>query len=114
MRSGGPCEALAAAERLAEHGVEAEVIDLRTLRPLDRETIGDSVGRTGRLVVVEEAPPQGGYAAEVVAVAAEGSGPVQARRVTMPDIPIPFAPSLEKAALPGEEDVVAAARALLD
>jgi pyruvate/2-oxoglutarate/acetoin dehydrogenase E1 component len=106
--------AVAAAERLAADGVEAEVIDLRTLRPLDGETIGDSVGRTGRLVVVEEAPPQGGYAAEVVALAVEGSEPVRARRVTMPDIPIPFAPSLEKAALPGEEDVVDAARALLD
>jgi acetoin:2,6-dichlorophenolindophenol oxidoreductase subunit beta len=105
--------ATAAAERLAGDGVEAEAIDLRTLRPLDRDTIADSVGRTGRLVVVEEGPPQGGYAAEVVALAVESSGPVPARRVTMPDIPIPFAPSLEQAAIPGEEAVAAAARSLL-
>jgi acetoin:2,6-dichlorophenolindophenol oxidoreductase subunit beta len=105
--------ATAAPERLAGDGVEADVIDLRTLRPLDRDTIADSVGRTGRLVVVEEGPPQGGYAAEVVALAVESSGPVPARRVTMPDIPIPFAPSLEQAAIPGEEAVAAAARSLL-
>jgi acetoin:2,6-dichlorophenolindophenol oxidoreductase subunit beta len=105
--------ALEAAEQLAAEGVEAEVIDLRTLRPLDGETIAESVGRTQRLVVVEEGPPQGGYAAEVVALAVERAGPVAARRVTMPDLPIPFAPSLEKAALPGAQDVLAAARALL-
>ncbi len=70
-------------------------------------------GRTERLVVVEEGPPQGGYAAEVVALAVEAAGPVAARRVTMPDLPIPFAPSLEKAALPGAEDVLGAVRELL-
>ena len=101
------------AERLVEDGVEAEVIDLRSLRPLDGETIGESVARTGRLVVVEEGPPQGGYAAEVVALAVEAAGPVSARRVTMPDLPIPFAPALEKHALPGADDVVAAVRSLL-
>jgi len=106
--------ALAAAERLAEEGVEADVLDLRTLRPLDRGAIGASVSRTRRLVCVEEGPPQGGYAAEVVAAAVEAGGPVAARRVTMPDIPLPFAPSLEQAALPGADAVVAAALDLVD
>jgi len=92
--------------------VSAEVIDLRSLRPLDSQAIGESIARTERLVVVEEGPPQGGYAAEVVALAVECAGPVAARRVTMPDLPIPFAPSLEKAALPDAERVAAAAREL--
>jgi acetoin:2,6-dichlorophenolindophenol oxidoreductase subunit beta len=64
--------------------------------------------------VVEEGPPQGGYAAEVVAAAVENAGPLAARRVTMPDLPIPFAPSLEKEALPGADRVAAAARVILD
>jgi acetoin:2,6-dichlorophenolindophenol oxidoreductase subunit beta len=105
--------ALEAAGELAGEGVEADVIDLRTLRPLDGDTIVGSVTRSGRLVVVEEGPPQGGYAAEVVALAVEVAGPLAVRRVTMPDLPIPFAPSLEKDALPGVADVVAAVRALL-
>jgi acetoin:2,6-dichlorophenolindophenol oxidoreductase subunit beta len=104
--------AMEAAQELAADGVDAEVIDLRALRPLDRETIVASVARTARLVVVEEGPPQGGYAAEVVALAVEAGVPVAARRVTMPDLPIPFAPSLEKDALPAADDVVTAVRAL--
>ena len=104
--------ALEAAEALAGEGVDAEVIDLRSLRPLDAETIGASVAKTGALVVIEEGPPQGGYAAEVVALAAESAGPVAARRVTMPDLPIPFAPNLEREALPGVDDVLEAVRAV--
>jgi pyruvate/2-oxoglutarate/acetoin dehydrogenase E1 component len=101
--------ALAAAEELAGEGVEAEVIDLRSLRPLDVEAIAASAARTGRVVVVEEGPPTGGYAAEVVAVAIEEAGrPVAARRVTMPDLPIPFAGALEDAVVPSAADVVAA------
>ena len=69
--------------------IEAEVIDLRTLRPLDTDTIAASAARTGRLVVVEEGPPMGGYAADVVALAVELAGPIRAKRVSMPDIPIP-------------------------
>jgi len=105
--------ALEAAEALAGDGVEAEVIDLRSLRPLDADAIGESVARTRRLVVVEEGPPQGGYAAEVVAIAVEAAGPIAARRVTMPDLPIPFAPTLEKTALPDSANVTAAARTLV-
>ncbi|MDP9188180.1 MAG: hypothetical protein M3O25_02905 [Actinomycetota bacterium] len=107
-------EALDAAAKAAEKGVEAEVIDLRSLRPLDAGTIGESVARTGRLVVVEEGPPQGGYAAEVVALAVEAAGPIAARRVTMPDLPMPFAPTLEAQARPDAEDVTAAVRSLLE
>jgi acetoin:2,6-dichlorophenolindophenol oxidoreductase subunit beta len=105
--------ALEAADALADDGIEAEVIDLRSLRPLDREAIGESVTHTRRLVAVEEGPPQGGYAAEVIALALEEAGPIAARRVTMPDLPIPFAPTLENVALPDSDDVAAAARALV-
>jgi pyruvate/2-oxoglutarate/acetoin dehydrogenase E1 component len=106
--------ALAAAEELAQEGIEAEVIDLRSLRPLDHETIAESAARTGRLVVIEDGPPVGGYAAEVLAVAAEEAGPVNVRRVCMPDIPIPFSPVLEDAALPSAERIVQAARSLCE
>jgi pyruvate/2-oxoglutarate/acetoin dehydrogenase E1 component len=104
--------ALAAAEELAADGIEAEVIDLRTLSPLDAETVIASVARTGRLVVVEEGPPTGGYAAEVVAVAVESGGSIAARRVTMPDLPIPFSGPLEDAAVPSARAVADAARFL--
>jgi pyruvate/2-oxoglutarate/acetoin dehydrogenase E1 component len=104
--------ALQAAEELAGAGIGAEVIDLRTLRPLDAETIARSAERTGRLVVVEEGPPQGGYGGDVIATAVELAGPLHARRVSMPDIPMPFAASLEDAAIPKAAQVVEAAQAL--
>ncbi len=103
--------ALEAAETLAADGTSAEVIDLRTIRPLDAEAVVASTSKTGRLVVVEEGPPTGGYAAEVVALAVE-HGAVAARRVTMPDLPIPFSAPLEDAALPSAGSVVAAVGAL--
>lgn len=106
--------ALEAAETLARDGIEAEVIDLRSLRPLDADAIAESVIQSRRLVVVEEGPPQGGYAAEVVALAVEAAGPIAARRVTMPDLPMPFAPPLEKHARPDAEDLTTAARELLN
>jgi acetoin:2,6-dichlorophenolindophenol oxidoreductase subunit beta len=105
--------ALAAADELAADGIDGEVIDLRTLSPLDVDTILESVTRTGRLVVVEEGPPTGGYAAEVVATAVEGGGTVAARRVTMPGLPVPFSGPLEDAAVPAAEAVAGAARSLL-
>jgi pyruvate/2-oxoglutarate/acetoin dehydrogenase E1 component len=104
--------ALAAAEQLAADGVDAEVIDLRTLRPLDAETIAGSAAKTKRLVVVEEGPPTGGYASDVVALAVEEVGPIQARRVSMPDTPIPFSGPLEDWSRPSVERVVEAVRAL--
>ena len=82
--------ALAAADELARDGVEAEVIDLRTLRPLDTATIAGSVAKTGRLVVVEEGPPTGGYASDVIALAVEEAGPIQreARGDARPSDPV--------------------------
>ena len=105
--------ALAAADELAAEGLEAEVIDLRTLRPLDAATIATSAEKTKRLVVVEEGPATGGYASDVIALAVEEAGPIAARRVAMPDIPIPFSATLEDWARPSAERVVAAAKALL-
>jgi pyruvate/2-oxoglutarate/acetoin dehydrogenase E1 component len=104
--------ALEAAETLAAEGAEAEVVDLRTLRPLDTSTVAESVARTGRLVVVEEGPPTGGYGGEVIASAVELVGPLAARRVAMPDLPIPFSGPLEDAVLPSAAAVAAAVRSL--
>ena len=104
--------AMSAADELAGDGVSAEVIDLRTLRPLDAETIARSAEKTGRLVVVEAGPPQGGYAGDVIATAVELAGPIHARRVSMPDIPMPFSGPLEDAAIPKPAQVVEAVRAL--
>jgi pyruvate/2-oxoglutarate/acetoin dehydrogenase E1 component len=107
-------ECLAAAETLAGEGIECEVIDMRTLRPPDTTTVLRSLERTNRLVVVEEGPRTGGWAAEIVATAAEeGLGDIDdIRRITTPDHPIPYSPPLEDAFLPGAEAIVAAVRAL--
>ncbi|MGL4651575.1 MAG: alpha-ketoacid dehydrogenase subunit beta [Caldilineaceae bacterium] len=109
-------EALAAAADLAGEGIEAEVIDLRTIRPYDAETMLESVRKTGRAVVVAEAPRLGGLAAELSATIAEEcfhdlKGPVQ--RVGGLDAPIPFSVVLEKFILPGKEQILAATRAAL-
>jgi len=107
-------ECLAAAEMLAGEGIECEVIDMRTLRPPDTATVLWSLERTNRLVVVEEGPRTGGWAAEIVATAAEeGLGDIDdIRRLTTPDHPIPYSPPLEDAFLPGAEAIAAAVRAL--
>jgi pyruvate dehydrogenase E1 component beta subunit len=107
--------ALKAAEKLAQEGIEAEVIDLRTLRPLDIELIVDSVKKTNRIVSVEEGWPRFGMGAEVAAIMMEEAfdyldAPVH--RVTGKDVPMPYAANLERLALPQVEDVVAAARAV--
>jgi pyruvate dehydrogenase E1 component beta subunit len=104
---------LAAAEELAADGVSAEVIDLRTLRPLDTATILSSVGRSGRIVVVEEGWRSGGIGAAVAARVAEHAfwdldAPIE--RVATAEVPIPYAKHLEDAALPQVADVVAAVR----
>ena len=107
--------ALKAAEELVNYGIEAEVIDLRTLRPLDTETITDSVMRTHRLVTVEEGWPFAGIGAEICTVICEevfdylDAPPI---RVTAEDVPLPYAASLEKLALPSAEKVVAAVLAI--
>ncbi len=106
---------LQAAEALAQEGIEAEVIDLRTLRPLDIPTIVESVKKTNRLVSVEEGWPRFGVGAELAAIAMEHAfdyldAPVC--RVTGKDVPMPYAANLERMALPQVEDVVSAVKAV--
>ncbi len=102
-----------AAETLAGEGIECELIDPRTTSPLDEDTILESVERTGRLVVVDEATPRCGMAADIAALVAEKAfaalkAPV--RRVTAPHTPVPFAPSLEKLYIPSPERIAAVVR----
>jgi pyruvate dehydrogenase E1 component beta subunit len=111
----GMSYALKAAEELAKKHIMAEVIDLRTLRPMDSETIVESVKKTGRLVTVEEGWGQSGVGAEIAArVMAQAFDYLDApvARVTGKDVPMPYAANLEKLALPSVEEVVAAARAV--
>ena len=107
--------ALEAAELLAGEGLSVEVIDPRTLSPLDEETILGSVERTGGLVVVDESPPHCSVASEIAAVVGEKAfdslnGPV--RRVTAPHTPVPFSPSLEEAYAPSVQAIVDAVRTI--
>ena len=105
--------ALEAAGRLAGEGIEAEVIDLRTLRPLDAETITRSVEKTGRIVSVEEGWPYAGIGSEVAArIAADAFDHLDAPpyRVCAADVPLPYAANLERLALPDAEDVIAGVR----
>jgi pyruvate dehydrogenase E1 component beta subunit len=107
--------ALEAAEQLAAEGIDAEVVDLRTLRPLDRDTIARSVAKTNRIVAVEEGWPYAGINSEIAAVLMETSfddldAPVH--RVCAADVPLPYAANLEKLALPKVEEIVAGVRAV--
>lgn len=109
-------EALAAAAELEKEGVSVEVIDLRTIRPYDAETVLDSVRKTGRAVVANEAPKIGGLAAELSATISEEcfhdlKAPVA--RVAGLDTPIPFSLVLEKYILPGKEQVIAGIRSVM-
>jgi pyruvate/2-oxoglutarate/acetoin dehydrogenase E1 component len=114
--SKGVRDCLRAAAELAERGVEAEVVDLRSLRPLDRETVLESVARTNRIVAVEEGPLVGGWAANLLGiVAAEGLHELDdAWALTCPETPIPYSPTLEDPFLPTEGRIVAAVLARLD
>jgi len=108
--------AMAAAEQLAKDGIEAEVIDLRTIRPLDTATIVESVKKTNRLVSLEEGWPFAGIGAELAAVMMEQAfdyldAPVV--RVTGEDVPMPYAANLEALALPSSAKVVAAVKSVL-
>jgi pyruvate/2-oxoglutarate/acetoin dehydrogenase E1 component len=105
----GVPDALAAADRLAEDGIDVEVIDLRSLRPLDVETVLESVAKTNRLLAVEEGPRTGGWAAGVVgAVAEEGLHELDdVWTLTTDETPIPYSPSLEDAFLPDPDAIVA-------
>jgi pyruvate dehydrogenase E1 component beta subunit len=109
-------ESLAAAEELAADSIEIEVVDPRTLVPLDLETILASVSRTHRVVVAHEAVLHGGFGAEItsqVQAAAFDELDAPVERVGAPFTPVPFSPPLEDAYLPGREDVAAAVRATL-
>jgi pyruvate dehydrogenase E1 component beta subunit len=108
---------LAVAQRLASEGVDAEVLDLRSIVPLDRAAILESVGRTHRLVIVDECHRSCGVAAEVAATVAESAfdqlrAPIH--RVVTEDVPIPFSRVLEEAVAPTEAKIEAAVRAVLD
>jgi pyruvate/2-oxoglutarate/acetoin dehydrogenase E1 component len=105
----GVHDCLEAADRLAAEGVSAEVIDLRTLRPLDLPTVLASVAKTNRVAVVEEGPLTGGWAGEVLAlVTEEGLGDLDdAWRIATDNTPIPYSPPLEDAFLPGPERIAA-------
>jgi pyruvate dehydrogenase E1 component beta subunit/2-oxoisovalerate dehydrogenase E1 component beta subunit len=109
-------EALATAEELATEGIEVEVVDLRSVKPLDTDTVMASVARTGRLLCVGEEWPWGGVTAEVIArVASEGFGLLDAppMRLNAKDTPVPFHPSLWAAHRPTARTITAAARNLL-
>jgi 2-oxoisovalerate dehydrogenase E1 component beta subunit len=107
--------ALEAAEILAKEGIELEVIDLRSLVPLDKERVLESVRRVNKVMILHEDTRTGGMAGEIAAILAEEAfddldGPIV--RVTAPDTPVPYAASLEDAFVPRAEDVVRAARRL--
>ncbi len=113
--SNGMTYALKGAEELAKENIDAEVVDLRTLRPMDTATIVESVKKTGRLVTVEEGWAQSGVGAEIAARVMKHAfdyldAPVA--RVAGKDVPMPYAANLEKLALPSVADVVAAAKAV--
>jgi pyruvate/2-oxoglutarate/acetoin dehydrogenase E1 component len=108
--------ALKAAALLAPEGIEAEVVDLRSLAPLDKETVLSSVQKTGRLVVLHEATRTGGFAGEISAVVMEeafSSIKAPLRRVTGPDIPVPTSPPLERFYIPSAEKLIAAIKEIL-
>lgn len=107
--------ALAAAETLAKEGISAEVLDLRSITPLDREAIVASVKKTNRAVIIHEAVRTGGFGGEIAALVADEAfdyldAPV--KRITAPDTPVPFCPVLEKAFMPAAETIVATVKEL--
>jgi len=106
-------KALAAAEKLGREGISAEVVDPRTLSPLDRQAIVKSVKKTGRIVIVTEDCKTAGVSAEIAAVVAEEAldyldAPI--KRVAEPDTPIPFSPPLEQFVIPDERSIVKAVK----
>jgi pyruvate/2-oxoglutarate/acetoin dehydrogenase E1 component len=111
-------EALAAAEELAREGISVEVVDPRTLVPLDRATIRESVRKTGRLVIADEAGPTCGFSAEVAAVATEDAATfarlkAPVKRVCALPVPIPYSPVLESAVFPDRNRIIAGVREVL-
>ena len=108
--------ALAAAAKLQDKGISLEVIDPRTLAPLDKQTIIDSVKKTGRLVIMDEDPKTGNAAAEIAAIVADEAfdhldAPI--KRVCAPDTPVPYSPPLEKFWMPDEENLIKAVNEIM-
>jgi acetoin:2,6-dichlorophenolindophenol oxidoreductase subunit beta len=109
-------QALKAAQKMESEGIDLEVVDLRTLVPMDMDTIYKSLEKTGRLVIAEECRKKNGVGAEIAATVLEEKmdlldAPV--RRVSAPNIPIPFSPPLEEAYLPRDEDIIRAVKSIL-
>jgi pyruvate dehydrogenase E1 component beta subunit len=107
--------ALEAAEQLHQEGIEAEVIDPRTLNPLDEETILESVRKTSRLIVAHEAVERGGWGAELAAIVADkaiGFLDAPIKRVAAHNSPVGFAPAFETYLIPGPEEIVTAVKQL--
>ena len=109
-------KSLEAAQRLAQEGIEAEVVDPRTLVPLDKQTLIRSVAKTGRVVIAHEAHQRLGPGAEIAAMLAEEAveyldGPIV--RVAAKNVPLPYSPILENYVLPSIEDIVSAAKSVV-
>jgi pyruvate/2-oxoglutarate/acetoin dehydrogenase E1 component len=109
-------KALSAAEKLKKEGISVEVVDPRTLVPLDKQGIISSVKRTGRIVVVSEDCKTAGVTAEIAAIVAEEAldyldAPI--KRVAEPDTPIPFSPTLEQYVIPDEEAIIKAVKEIV-
>ncbi len=109
-------QSLKAAKELAEQGIEAEVVDVRCLEPFDAETVLASVKKTGKAVIAHEACAKGGFGAEIASVIQEKvfedlKRPIQ--RVGAPNVPVPFAPVLEDAYLPNDQDILKAVKSIL-
>ena len=105
-------KATGAARILEKEGISAEVIDLRTLVPLDKDSLLGSVTKTKKLVIVQEAVKTSGFGGEVAAVVAENTDGVRIKRVTAPDTPIPFCPVLEDEFMPNEVKIINAVKGL--
>jgi len=112
-------EALAAAEELAKEGISVEIVDPRSLVPLDAEAIRNSVRKTGRLVIADEAGPTAGFSAEIAALATEDAATfarlkAPIKRVCALQVPIPYSPVLEDHVFPNRHRIVAGVREVLD
>ena len=112
-------EALAAAEELAKEGVSVEIVDPRTLVPLDAETVRNSVQKTGRLVIADEAGPTAGFSAEVAAIATEDAATfarlkAPVKRVCALQVPIPYSPVLENHVFPDRNRIISGIRGVLE
>jgi pyruvate/2-oxoglutarate/acetoin dehydrogenase E1 component len=108
--------ALAAAERLAKEGIDVEVVDLRTLVPLDRESIVQSVAKTGRLLVVDEDYLSFGFSGEIIALTCErleGRLKSAPRRIAVPDVPIPASHPMEQHVIPSEERIYNSVKSMM-